>query len=208
MSVDSEDVAPAVASDEATDPAQARQHRLVAGVSALRVRKGSGVPLERMLLIAGSVFIPLGGLLILLGWYGASHTPNLFEQLPYLISGGLLGVALVGAGGFFYFGYWLTKQVYEARSQNERLVAALDRIEDRLALAGASPNGAPAANGRPRGARRAVSVSQPMFVATATGTMLHRPDCAVVANRDGLLEVPADAAGYKPCRLCDPLTVD
>jgi hypothetical protein len=38
--------------------------------------------------------------------------------------------------------------------------------------------------------------------------MLHRPDCAVVAGRDGLVKLPADAKGYKPCRICDPLAVD
>jgi methylphosphotriester-DNA--protein-cysteine methyltransferase len=35
--------------------------------------------------------------------------------------------------------------------------------------------------------------------------MLHRPDCPVVANRDGLRRVPANAKGYKPCKICDPL---
>jgi hypothetical protein len=35
--------------------------------------------------------------------------------------------------------------------------------------------------------------------------MLHRPDCPVVANKDGLRSVPADAPGFKPCRICDPL---
>ena len=171
------------------------------------------------------MLIPLGGLLILLGWYGASHTPNLFEQVPYLISGGLLGVALVAAGGFFYFGYWLTKQVYEARTQNELLVATLSRIEGQLSQSDQAPaavvdvrNGTGAgragvtANGRSRrGGAPAASMAgpaSPMLVATATGTMLHRADCTVVANKAGLLTLPADAAGYKPCRLCEPLAVE
>jgi hypothetical protein len=199
--------------------AAARQERLASGVASLRVRS-QGIPLDRVLLVAGSVMLPLGALCIILGWYGASHTPNLFEQVPYLISGGLLGVALVGAGGFFYFGYWLTRQVHEARSQNEQLVAALTRIEAQLQLptatyaagtdpAVAAPGGTrrAAANGRSRAARsRSVSATVvPTLVATATGTMLHRPDCAVVAGRDGLVPARADAQGYKPCRICDPL---
>jgi hypothetical protein len=224
VSIAQEAVAPSDQSVEAAtdDPVAARQQRLATGVAALRVRS-QGIPLDRVLLIAGSVLIPLGALFILLGWYGASHTPQLFEQIPYLISGGLLGVALVGAGGFFYFGYWLTRQVYEARSQNEQLVAALNRIETQLQ----SPTGplsvsltqpaAPessgargAANGRSRAARRrSVSATvAPTLVATATGTMLHRPNCAVVAGRDGLVQLPADAKGYKPCRICDPLAAD
>jgi hypothetical protein len=224
MSISSDQqVAPrAGGADEAS---AARQRRLAAGVAALRLRKGSGLSFDRVLLIVGSVLVPLGALLIVLGWYGASHTPNLFEQVPYLISGGLLGVALVGAGGFFYFGYWLTKQVYEARSHNADLVAALNRIEAQLnqergpspvavelrnATANGSGGGAAAgaaANGRARRGS-AVASTAPMLVATATGTMLHRADCSVVAHRDGLLEVPADAAGYKPCRLCDPVVAN
>ncbi|HWW52257.1 MAG TPA: hypothetical protein VNY84_00700 [Acidimicrobiales bacterium] len=214
-----DDAGVSVSAEEASD---ARQQRLTAGVAALRVRKGGALPLDRVLLIVGSVLIPLGALFILLGWYGASHTPNLFEQVPYLISGGLLGVALVAAGGFFYFGYWLTKQVYESRSQNEQLVAALNRIEGQLSQEGRGPafadevrNGTGSgqigalANGRSR--RRAAAGSAavsagPTLLATATGTMLHRADCTVVANKEGLLTLPADAAGYKPCRLCEPLT--
>ena len=203
------------------EPAAARQQRLTKGIASLRVR--SQIPLDRVLLIAGSVLLPLGALFILLGWYGASHTPDLFEQIPYLISGGLLGVALVGAGGFFYFGYWLTRQVYEARGQNEQLVAALARIETQLqASADAAGVGASqpaestaggrraASNGRSRAARgRSVSATVvPNLVATATGTMLHRPDCAVVSGREGLLQLPADAEGYRPCRICDPLAAD
>ncbi|HWW52657.1 MAG TPA: hypothetical protein VNY84_02735 [Acidimicrobiales bacterium] len=224
MSIAQEAVAPNDERVEAAteDPVAARQQRLATGVAAMRVRS-QGIPLDRVLLIAGSVLIPLGALFILLGWYGASHTPQLFEQIPYLISGGLLGVALVGAGGFFYFGYWLTRQVYEARSQNEQLVAALTRIETQLQSptgplsvsltqpAALEPSGARGAgNGRSRAARgRSVSATvAPTLVATATGTMLHRPDCAVVAGRDGLVKLPADAKGYKPCRICDPLAVD
>ena len=193
------------------DASVARHQRLAAGVAALRVRRSGGVPLERVLLIVGSVLVPLGALLILLGWYGASHTPNLFEQVPYLISGGLLGLAFVAAGGFFYFGYWLTKQVYEARSQNDQLVAALNRIEGQLnrdaypAPATEVRNGAKDPGGR-SAATAEVDSAGPTLVATATGTMLHRADCSIVAHKAGLLTLPADAAGYKPCRLCEPLT--
>jgi hypothetical protein len=149
-----------------------------------------GQRLERGLLIAGSVLLPLGVILIVMGWYGAAHTPWLFEQIPYALSGGILGLGLIFAGGFLYFGYWLTRIVKENRRQTELLVDALSRLEGML---GGSGNGAgPRADG--------------MLVATATGSMLHRPDCPVVVGREGLRRVPPDAQGYEPCKICDPLT--
>ena len=42
-------------------------------------------------------------------------------------------------------------------------------------------------------------------MATPTGTMFHRPDCVVVANRPKLRKVAADAKGFEACKLCDPL---
>ena len=79
-----------------------RQRRLASAVRTLRTRAG-GADGARLLLIAGGVLIPLGFIVILLGWYGASHTVNLWEQIPYSISGGTLGLGLVFAGGFSYF---------------------------------------------------------------------------------------------------------
>lgn len=48
--------------------------------------------------VAAWVAIALGALLLLLGWLGVSDTAYPAEQLPYIISGGLGGVALVGIG--------------------------------------------------------------------------------------------------------------
>jgi methylphosphotriester-DNA--protein-cysteine methyltransferase len=43
-----------------------------------------------------------------------------------------------------------------------------------------------------------------VFVATATGSMLHRPDCPVVANRPGVRKVKAGTPGFEPCKICEP----
>ena len=65
----------------------------------LPARAGKG-SLDGVLGVASAVLLPLGLALIVLGWYGAAHTPYLFEQVPYLISGGLLGLGLAVVGGF------------------------------------------------------------------------------------------------------------
>src|SRR5213082_254867 len=74
-------------------------------LTALRRRSGFVVT-DRTLLTVGSILMPLGGVLVLLGWYGAAHTTRVFEQIPYMISGGVLGIACVIAGGFCYFGFF------------------------------------------------------------------------------------------------------
>ena len=181
-------VAPSSTTEQAGDDrSEARLGRLREGVQGLgRTR---GLPLDRLLLIAGGILLPLGVILILVGWYGASHTPWLFEQIPYAVSGGLLGAALVIVGGFLYFGYWLTRVVQETRRQTDLLASVLDRLGGAGTATG---NGASSGGGS-------------RLVATATGTMLHRPDCPVVAGKDGLRRVSAGTKGFTPCKICDPL---
>ena len=67
------------------------------------------IPVEQVLAIVSAVLLPLGLAVMLLGWYGAAHTPYLFEQVPYLISGGILGLGLAVVGGLIYFGSWVAR---------------------------------------------------------------------------------------------------
>ena len=48
--------------------------------------------------VGGWLLIALGGVALLLGWLGVSDTPLPSEQIPYVVSGGLVGIALVGVG--------------------------------------------------------------------------------------------------------------
>ena len=112
----------------AASPALTRSQLLAAKARAL-APKGARLSSGRWMLVVGGVLVPLGVLLVFLGWLGASRTPLLFEQIPYLISGGQLGVALVIGGGFVYFTYWQSVRVREARAQHAELIAALARLE-------------------------------------------------------------------------------
>jgi hypothetical protein len=171
--------------------------QLTSRVSRLRVRVGAG-SLDRVLLVVGGTLMPLGVLLVVLGWLGASRTVLVFEQIPYMLSGGLLGVALVFAGGFLYFTYWQTLQVRESRArerdlraEREALVASLARIEALLSRDLADSAAAVSPIGEP-------------LLATPKGTMVHRPDCAIVAGRDDVRHVAPGTSGIKPCRICQP----
>lgn len=165
-----------------------RLDRLRDDVAALRLRGGGRRRIERTLAIAGAVLIAVGLPLILLGWWGSSRTPYVFEQVPYLISGGVFGLALVVLGGFSYFAYWLTRQMQESRRASAELLDALDRIAASLA---AAPAVAAASNGS--------------YVATEKGTMFHRPGCAVVAGRTDTHRVAGRESGLEPCKICTPL---
>jgi len=170
--------------------AQVRQDKLAERVGVLRGRAGLG---DRWLLVVGGLMLPLGILLVLMGWKGAADTPLVFEQVPYLISGGILGLALVFAGSFLYFAYWLTLLVRENRDGRAQLVAVLSRVETLLEQGTA-----------PRALRTGTSAPAAALVATRTGTMYHRPDCVAVDGKSDLRSVTADLPGLTPCKLCDP----
>lgn len=188
------------------DRVEAREQRLASAVRSLRTRAG-GVDAARLLLVIGGVLIPLGVVLIVLGWWGAANTPRVYEQIPYSISGGMLGLALVFAGGFTYFAYWLTQLVYAVRRDAADNRAVLERIETLLAsggaLAAADRDSPPVPNGSAPVTAATVDAA-PRFLATATGTMFHLPDCPAVVGRDGLRHVSGDEDGLSPCRICEP----
>jgi hypothetical protein len=158
---------------------------------------------EQLLATASAVLLPLGFALMLLGWYGASHTPYLFEQVPYLISGGMLGLGFATVGGLLYFGSWVARSASEQRSKNEQMVEILQEIRDEL-----RQHAPPAAVVAPVRRTAAAKNGAKPFVATQRGGMLHRPDCAVVAGRSDLKGIGSSGDGLAPCALCNPLDAD
>ena len=172
----------------------ARESRLARAVQALRTRATAGEA-ERWFKLAGPVFIPLGALVIVLGWYGASQTTRVFLQIPYLISGGLLGLGLMFVGGFVYFARWLNDildesrgQAAEARTIAERSLTALERIEHLLAQQSGSAD----------------AVEDGAFVATANGKMVHTTDCRLVEGREITVLSDDEARQRDPCQICEP----
>jgi multisubunit Na+/H+ antiporter MnhG subunit len=193
-----------VTTPSAADPhAEARRlQRLADGVRSLRTGGGTLKLSERTLMVIAGVLAPLGLILILVGWWGAANTPNLFEQIPYAISGGLFGLGLLFLGSFCYFAHWMTELVKEHRAQAAAVVEAITRLEDVMRTAKPVPAAAPAtADGTAPPVLNGAAL-----VATEKGTMAHRPECVVVAGKNDLRPVsPAD--GLAPCKLCEPYLV-
>jgi len=137
--------------------------------------------------LAGSVLIAIGISAIVIGYVGAANTPYIEEQVPYLISGGLLGLGLMVVGAFFFWGHWLYRQYERNEYHQARLLEAIRALaagEELTATTGANE-----------------------LVVTGRGSVVHDPTCPVVAGKADTRIVRADeaeAAGYKPCRICEP----
>lgn len=91
---------------------------------------------ERRWLIAGILLVVVGIVLILSGWFFAGGEVRVERQIPYVLSGGVLGLALVVVGsGLFvryslsrYLRFWLVRSIVEERAQTDRQIEALERI--------------------------------------------------------------------------------
>ena len=192
------------AGDAAAASQASRYQQLSEGVRSLRTGGGTLNLNERLLMVIGGIIAPLGLVVVVIGWYGAAHSPFLFQQVPYLISGLGIGLGLVFLGSFFYFAHWITELVKESRAQSAAMIEAIGRLEEtvrqqagaeRLAAATAVSDGSAAVS------------TNGNLVATGKGTMAHRPDCVVVAGKRGLRAVTADD-GLASCKLCDPYAAD
>ena len=129
--------APAAGADSAGQATAA--DRLHAGARELTVPEPLAEA-ESMLLKVGLALPVLGLILIGVAWYSASGTANVAEQVPYLISGGIVGLALVLIGiGLFVrysltrlFRFWLARMLIEQQTQTDRVVEAIDNLETAL----------------------------------------------------------------------------
>ena len=133
----------------------------------------------------GLAFCVAGLALIWAGWNGAASYNDIRKQFPYLLSGGIAGLALVVIG----VGLMIIQSQRADRVQLEANLVELRAILERMA-------DVPNSNG-----------------AEAEGTLVvagpnayHRPNCKLVAGRDlrRLTPEQAAAAGLAPCRTCSP----
>lgn len=111
------------------------QSRMQSSAPAGAPRRIEAVPLIGRGAVGQSlVLLPLLGLAglvsILLGWHGAANAADPSRALPYLVSGGLTGVAMVGtACGLMWIQSRRRLEAYERR-QTVQVAEALARLRD------------------------------------------------------------------------------
>ncbi len=138
---------------------------------------------------ASVALMGLGGLLIVLAWNGAAEQNLVAAQIPYQISGGLGGLALVGAG-------IALAVVHSLRREMMLIASKLDTLTEAVREAGVASSPGPTAV--PEEERDRVAAGR---------TTYHRQDCHLVEGRDDLQVMsPTDARerGLAPCRICNP----
>jgi hypothetical protein len=91
--------------------------------------------LVRWMLIPASLLVIVGFNFMIFGWIGAANTVRQIEQIPYLISGGLIGLALVFLGGLLLAStFWIMvvrKLTAESEARTQAQLAALEsRLEE------------------------------------------------------------------------------
>jgi hypothetical protein len=133
----------------------------------------------------GLLYCLVGFVLIVVGWNGAASYDDVSDQIPYLLSGGLAGLALVVIGSAMLVVSGNRSDRAELQGTIESLRATLER-----AVAG---NSAAAGDGDPE--------------VLAGSASYHRPDCHLVEGQPDLTPMTAAGAaerGLEACRICNP----
>lgn len=184
------------------------------GLEALfsRVRSGEWPAL------AGVCISAVGVIVVALGWYGAAHTTILQYQVPYLISGGMLGAALIVLGGVYSMTSTLANQQQRLEDLLSIALGDLDDLpEDTVTLPAVAPSGPqparapgerlPRANARSApGTSAVVKDRRDPVMWVRGGAGYHRSGCQIVEGKPSMQGTVARAKreGLAPCRICDP----
>lgn len=141
-------------------------------------------------MFVGLLFIAAGFAFIGKAWDGAASINFVQGQIPYLLSGGFMGLALVITGCTLIF---LTTVRSERRALHDKFDEMATLLSRNLNRMGAASNGS--AGGA--GAEQVV----------AGVTVYHRSDCKILEGKESATTITvqqAAAEGLSPCRSCEP----
>jgi hypothetical protein len=132
-----------------------------------------------------------GAVMLFLGWWGVSGTATIGEQMPYIASGSLPGVALVVAAAIVL----MSESTQRSTQRTDALIAELHQllVEDVPVEATAAPG--------------AISDLPAGIVALSTGELYHAADCALVVGKPGVQPTSAAAIDERhlaACPICEP----
>ena len=122
-----------------------RVEQFLAGVYALQI-PSQIERRERRLYAVGIVMAIAGFAVIGMGWWGASGTKYVYQEIPYVISGGIFGISLVVVGAALFARYsaarllrfWLARLVADQQIQTDRVVDAITVLAESMKMQTAS----------------------------------------------------------------------
>jgi hypothetical protein len=148
----------------------------------------------RLALYLGGALILVGFVALYKGYDGAATNPLPQAQTPYVISGGLLGVALIALGGIIVALYVLLQVQADFRSELNAMRDSMETLSEAMShrILATEPGG--------------VSSNGPVMVARGASSF-HRAECRLVARAEHVRPLPREEAsrtGLAPCRICKP----
>lgn len=123
-------------------------------------------------------------------WDGAASINFAQGQIPYLLSGGFMGLGLIVMGATLLNLATVRAEREISSKQFEEVTRLLGRNLNRLSVS-TNGSGSSSINGQ---------------VVTGASTF-HRAECRLLEGKDGLSTVTVDQAeaeGLEPCRVCSP----
>jgi len=157
--------------------------------------------------VIGWILVALGALAIIVGYVGVARQVLVAKQLPYLISGGILGVAIVAVGVMFIG----TEQIRRDSGRLDRLEAMVAELHAVLLTRADAPTVVQDGHGPGPHADEAGQVDGgPLLVALPEGERYHAETCRVVQGKAAAMPVglrTIQRLGLTPCPLCEPMTV-
>ncbi|MDT3438844.1 MULTISPECIES: hypothetical protein [unclassified Pseudofrankia] len=162
--------------------------------------------------LRGWVVIAAGAVLLLSCYLGVSGETDPGLQLPYVVSGGFGGLALVLVGsGLLIADRLESTQASRATAAAGRLAT---QVDDLHALVVAAANAAPAApSSAPTAAPAVQSPAQAAddgsVYAVPGGRTFHRPGCELLAGKAAQRVEASQVTGrgLSPCSVCAPILV-
>ena len=148
----------------------------------------------------GYILIALGGILLLAGYLGVSREVIVARQIPYLVSGGLIGLAAITLGGRLL----LIEDLRRDSGRLDRLEKAVQELHQVLLYRPDAPSLATETTVNANGARQAAATK---LMVLPGGESFHRPDCPVVGDKATGRTVTLETAqrkGLHACPLCQP----
>jgi hypothetical protein len=157
---------------------------------------------------AGWVLVAVGVLAIILGYWGVANHALVAKQLPYLVSGAVLGIGLIILGIF----YLATEELRRDSGRLDRLEGLVSELHAVLlarpdapdapdpSVAGPASRAVITHNGRTNGA------DPDRLVALPVGQRYHRTGCRMVAGKPDVSDVtPREIRRrrLRPCAMCE-----